>query len=308
MHIDRLLLSRKRSSFIIGLHRVVQPTMSLLDRRVECTPPAMLEEIILYIRSLGYDIAPLRDVLQRRQPGLAAITFDDGFRDLYDNGYPILKRLNAPFTLFSTTSTIDSKSLLWLHKLYLCYDKLNETQRLTVLNEPPGEIGSFKTRSEFFNHVLHRTSPAYLKELTALFTDMARMETAEEQALSHGLYLTTEQIVEMTDGGMSCEAHGHEHWSLPTIDETQTRSEIHNCILRLEEITGRKPSNYCLAYGKTNDCVERIVDEEGLSGILTTRAGFCDVNQNQFRMNRLMTTNTVDLSATLIRLGVKSMI
>lgn len=42
------------------------------------------------------------------------VTFDDGYRDNIDIAYPILKKYNIPFTIFLTTSFIDSTNKTFL--------------------------------------------------------------------------------------------------------------------------------------------------------------------------------------------------
>lgn len=41
-----------------------------------------------------------------------AITFDDGYKDNYTHAYPILKKYNAPFTIFVSTGYIDTTNML----------------------------------------------------------------------------------------------------------------------------------------------------------------------------------------------------
>jgi peptidoglycan/xylan/chitin deacetylase (PgdA/CDA1 family) len=50
---------------------------------------------------------------------MAAITFDDGYRDFYENAYPVLKRKGVPAALFVVTSTVGTDELHLHDKLYL---------------------------------------------------------------------------------------------------------------------------------------------------------------------------------------------
>ena len=45
------------------------------------------------------------------------ITFDDGFKCLYDHVFPLLEKLKIPSTIFLTTGYIDSQDTIWPDKL-----------------------------------------------------------------------------------------------------------------------------------------------------------------------------------------------
>jgi peptidoglycan/xylan/chitin deacetylase (PgdA/CDA1 family) len=57
-----------------------------------------------------YHVVSIRELMARIQAGdtgLAAVTFDDGYRDCYEHAFPILNRLSIPFELFVTTAFIE---------------------------------------------------------------------------------------------------------------------------------------------------------------------------------------------------------
>lgn len=58
------------------------------------------------------------------------LTFDDGYSDIYSNVYPLLKKLNIPFTIFITKDFIDKEN-------YLTLDNIKE-----LSNDPLCTIGS----------------------------------------------------------------------------------------------------------------------------------------------------------------------
>lgn len=67
-----------------------------------------------------------------------AITFDDGFRDVYSNALPILKEYKVPATIFLMTDYVNAHKLMWRHKQYY-YDyykeNINETAENNLANK-----------------------------------------------------------------------------------------------------------------------------------------------------------------------------
>lgn len=67
------------------------------------------EEQLILLGS-HFRVVPVESVVaatQTGRSGLAAITFDDGFADLYTDAFPVLRRLHYPFTTFLTTAFLE---------------------------------------------------------------------------------------------------------------------------------------------------------------------------------------------------------
>ena len=71
-----------------------------------CCHPVLFSEHINYLHSEGYDFISLSDLYaymncEQQIPKMSVvITFDDGFRSVYENAFPVLKKYNIPATVF----------------------------------------------------------------------------------------------------------------------------------------------------------------------------------------------------------------
>lgn len=81
-----------------------------------------------YLRDNGFAVLRLEDVVKALRDGTelpaktAVISFDDGYRSVYDTAFPLLKSFGWPFTVFVTTGQVsaDPKSL------YASWEQLRE--------------------------------------------------------------------------------------------------------------------------------------------------------------------------------------
>jgi peptidoglycan/xylan/chitin deacetylase (PgdA/CDA1 family) len=65
------------------------------------TPPATFREQMNWLASKGIPVVPLEQICDK--PGAVAITFDDGFRNFFDDALPVLQQHRFPATVFVVT-------------------------------------------------------------------------------------------------------------------------------------------------------------------------------------------------------------
>lgn len=71
-----------------------------------------------------YRLLPLAEIAQRLEQGRplpprpAAITFDDGFRNVFTTAFPLLQRYQAPATVFLVTGLIGTRQPAWPEQLF----------------------------------------------------------------------------------------------------------------------------------------------------------------------------------------------
>lgn len=97
-HLNAVLL--RNAAVIVAFHRVDNA-----DRSDTLTVDArMFERYCMFFRR-HFRVVSLREIVQKLERGLEpnrelAITFDDGYRDNYDNAMPVLEKLSLPATFF----------------------------------------------------------------------------------------------------------------------------------------------------------------------------------------------------------------
>lgn len=136
---DRLysvLSGRRREAVVLGYHRVVAD----FDREASYAYPSMLVSRTMLERHLDWvarrfqvvSLDELRVRLEGRSstaPPLAVITFDDGYRDVYEHAFPLLMRKGLPATVFVATNYVNTDGVLPHDKLYLLLERASHRWR-----------------------------------------------------------------------------------------------------------------------------------------------------------------------------------
>lgn len=117
---------RRSTPLVLGYHRVV----ANFEREARRAMPAMLVSTAMLERHLdwigrSHEFASLDDIgrsidgaTQPRRP-LAAVTFDDGYRDVYEEAFPLLKRKGIPAAVFVVSDLVGTDALQLHDELYL---------------------------------------------------------------------------------------------------------------------------------------------------------------------------------------------
>ncbi len=89
-------------------------------RRDLSVTPAQFEAHLTYLRQAGYETISLNQLAQAAAgqislpPKPIIITFDDGYRDSYENAFPLLKKYGYTATFFIFTQPIDANNVSYL--------------------------------------------------------------------------------------------------------------------------------------------------------------------------------------------------
>jgi peptidoglycan/xylan/chitin deacetylase (PgdA/CDA1 family) len=145
--------------------------------------PANFRTQMEYLRDNGFRVLPLQDVVKALRAGTAlpektaVITFDDGYRSVYDEAFPLLKAFGWPFTVFVTTGQVASTRT----SLYASWDQLREmgTAGATLANHTVSHLYMIEQREG-------ETEAAWLQRLEGEITQ-AELTIEEQTGQSHKL-------------------------------------------------------------------------------------------------------------------------
>jgi peptidoglycan/xylan/chitin deacetylase (PgdA/CDA1 family) len=225
------------------------------------------------------EVVPLRRLVEGRVPPRAiAITFDDGYADIFEHAVSELERRRFPATLFAVSDAIGSDEEFWWDALERC---LLDPEELPANLEL--QVAGATRRWSLAPHDFAPESPAWreacvyvesdasprhalLRELLAL---LDASTTAEKRALLDQLHAwsgspraarTTHRVLERDElralaqrGEVEIGAHTRTHPRLSTLPAAAQRDEIAGSRRALEEMLGREVSLFAYPHGARRD-------------------------------------------------------
>ena len=110
-------IRRRKDRYVLAYHRVISEEQAELDgaHSAMWISPERLTTQIRWMRSVG-EIVDYERILDAEQPNECpwfALTFDDGWKDNYQQAFPVLQKLRAPAIIFLATDAVDRDALFW---------------------------------------------------------------------------------------------------------------------------------------------------------------------------------------------------
>lgn len=168
----RLMAVQTRGLGAIMMFHHVRPALpKAFDPHAFLTiSPEFLDRLLGHVKAQGYAIIPMDEVAERLadprpDKPFVALTFDDGYRDTSEHALPVLKRHNAPFTVFATTGFAEAIAPLW-------WLDLEEAVESHAPSHSPAKL--MRALKAFYK--THAGTPALQAEIARLAAD-AKLDT-----------------------------------------------------------------------------------------------------------------------------------
>jgi len=218
----------------------------VVDRRTFARQMALLKK-----RFVVLSVAELASYVERRHPlpsSSCLVTFDDGWRDNYDNALPILSELRIPSLIFLPMNFIGGRRVFWQEALVQLLSRAVAVVRDTparrpaievllapvgltfVFDLPPGD-----PKPAIINAVTAQkglTRPAIEKLVSALAEQVG--VPLDDLASTDG-FIDWTHVDAMTRQGVTFGGHGLDHLLLTQVSDAQADAEIDGSKAALDE-------------------------------------------------------------------------
>jgi peptidoglycan/xylan/chitin deacetylase (PgdA/CDA1 family) len=244
--------------------------------------------------SRNYRVVSMTEMLQRLEERstepVLAITFDDGYRDNYENAFPILERYGLPATIFLTTGSMDTGEPLWFERLALAIKK---TSRESIhLEADRAQEIRLRTPAERMDgnarvfSVLRALPDAGRRQLLA---EVLRQLGAGNDSERDRKMLDWDQVRRMHGRQITFGGHTVDHPFLSRLGAAEFRWQVSECKRRVEEELQARVDLFAYPNGREEDfglANRALVREAGYRAAVTTIWGVNNHLTDRFELRR----------------------
>jgi peptidoglycan/xylan/chitin deacetylase (PgdA/CDA1 family) len=266
----------QRRPLILGYHRVVEDFESASRTEI----PSMLISRDMFERHIewlgkSFHFVSIDEIGAHLESGIpfsdpvAAITFDDGYVDVYENAFPLLRSKGIPAAVFVVTDLIGRPAWQTHDKLYSLVERAFQTW-----DDPKKHLFQLMTELQLPTEQIFRSRTAVSSAMAAVSAllpglaqaDVIRLMNSLEANVGSGsseipLSLTWSMIHEMRRNGITIGSHTRSHVSLPTESATAVRDQLEGSKRVLEDALGERVDHFAYPGGQfTPQIVEALND------------------------------------------------
>ena len=225
---------------------------------------------------------------------VCCITFDDGWKDIYENVYPILRYYKKKATVFLPTDMIGTNRQLWINKLGIIISKMkngtkNEISNILDIDKIEKYDGSPK---ETYEYAIENIKNRNNAEIDLIIKEMA-MRWHVDFSSQKRSFLTWDEIKEMhLSGVVQYGSHTKSHIILTMASDETVEEELVVSKEKLlnEGVVSKSFIPFAYPNGNHNETIARMVEATGYSLAVTTMKGWNrvgDIQENFFRLHRV---------------------
>jgi peptidoglycan/xylan/chitin deacetylase (PgdA/CDA1 family) len=228
------------------------------------TSPAQLARHLDFLCRY-YRIIPLDKLLRNGTPDRAVVlTFDDGYRSVYVNAFPLLKARGLPATIYLVTDVVGNKAMVWVNELNWLLRRYPTVVR-PIVTKAFG-LAEHASAEQVMRYACQYADPL---QVSRLLEHLRAAAGVDLQALCREarLYVSWEEVLAMAQHGVSFGNHTATHANLSRLGDEGRQAEIGQAQAALTAQVG-KCDSFAYPFGIYDAACRRQAVQHGYTWIL----------------------------------------
>jgi peptidoglycan/xylan/chitin deacetylase (PgdA/CDA1 family) len=245
--------------------------------------PAFLDALVGTLRQADIDLVTLDEVHRRLterdfRRRFVALTFDDGYRDNRDHALPILRKYNAPMTLFAPSAFAEGTGDLWWIALERAIAAADRIEIPMADGLKAFDCSTDEAKEETFDAVYWwlRSLPDE-GEMRQVIRELALEHRVAVDGICREFCMDWAELADFArDPLVSIGAHTHSHIMLAKASPEAARADTLEGVRQLEAKLGVRPLHFSYPVGDPTSAGTRdftMAADLGFKTAITTRPG-----------------------------------
>ncbi|MCR8486993.1 MAG: polysaccharide deacetylase family protein [Crenarchaeota archaeon] len=292
-----LAIKLKSPNLVVITYHNVGPHDFHVQTFEEPITPALIEKQVLFLLKSGYIVSSLGDALttlaESPRQKVAAITFDDGYKGVYEYAYPILRKRRIKATLYLTAGFVRHRIAPWWEQLHCITSRAEKEGKLHELTRLISQIkgGSWRLHEmqasrlkPWIESVVRAMDAHELKDLVNTLSKNLGIGVPED--LYSTIMLDLNEIKEMVEYGFEVGGHGLWHVNLSILNNDRLTEEVKES---LDFVKTLYKGIYTFAYpfGIYNDSVIEAIESSEFKAAVTLDPHLNYLSTNTYTLGRI---------------------
>lgn len=285
----------RNKALIIWYHGICDEDFDLLKNYDERhIPKSLFTKQLEYLKAHGFTFVSMTDLKnaitnKTKIDKFVVLTFDDGFKNVVENAYPIMKQYGAKGCFYLVSDLIGTNELLWTDYVETVIRNHGDFQFVfkgEIIDYKMDHKGSYEHAMKDIKAKLRTLPDDQRLEHMRQFRSRRIKDVPKEFEMA-----TWGQINELDPNIMEIGSHTRKHPNCNNLtSDEELEDEIYNSKTYIENIIGHEVEHFCFPAGSFNEKVISKVQKYGYTSALTTENGFTDKHSNLYRLKRIEAT------------------
>jgi len=237
-----------RGSFVVLMYHRILPVRDPLQ------PSVSFEDFASDMDFISRNFTPvsLSSLTGSLPKRAVAITIDDGYREIYDFVYPLIKERGVPVTAFIVSDFAGTDRVLWTTELAEMVGTADShSVELETMDGEMFTLGSIEERRACIDSIKRFIKPAPPRVGDSVM-DEVRAKLGRRSGGKRAM-LSWEEIGEMSGSCMEFGSHTRSHAIVSRVDRKRAWNEIAGSKEVMESRLGRNVASFCYPNGQEGD-------------------------------------------------------
>lgn len=315
----RVWWRRNVNAPVLRLQRVTEPRFAILCyHRIgtegvplhSALPRQVFESQMAYLRK-HYRMISMENLVTeaaepRNKEPAVAVTFDDGYADLYREAFPVLRKYSIPATIYLIVSSTQSGEVPWYDRIFVAFQATAASQLRDEVDLPATiALDSPRQRLVAAARYILRVRELPDAERRTRCEQMERLLPTKSTVLVNRM-LNWGQIREMQSAGISFGSHSMSHPVLSRLSTADLVTELRDSRQILQNELQRPILDFAYPFGTPDSFNREARDQLGALGYRSAVTSFEGVNTpetNRFLLQRVTYCECASLPIFAARLS-----